>query len=91
MSSKQFCCYDMLQDTSLDEAAGLKSNKANQTVAGAPGQQGTPIVSSWNRARVYSVKQHASKNQIISNKEYIDINSIFCYNNRVFLCITSTV
>lgn len=38
-------------DTSLDEAAGLKSNKTNQTVAGAPGQQGTPIVSSWNRAR----------------------------------------
>ncbi|KAL9970035.1 hypothetical protein ACROYT_G022345 [Oculina patagonica] len=40
-------------DTSLDEAAGLKSNKANQTVAGAPGQQGTPIVSSWNRAKVH--------------------------------------
>lgn len=35
-------------------------------MAGAPGQQGTPIVSSWNRARVYCVKQHASKNQIIS-------------------------
>ncbi|XP_022778236.1 exosome component 10-like [Stylophora pistillata] len=38
-------------DTNLDEAAGLKSNKTNQTVAGAPGQQGTPIVSSWNRAK----------------------------------------
>ncbi|RMX38072.1 hypothetical protein pdam_00003117 [Pocillopora damicornis] len=38
-------------DTNLDEAAGLKSDKTNQTVAGAPGQQGTPIVSSWNRAK----------------------------------------
>lgn len=40
-------------DTSLDEAAGFtKSNKAAlSTVAGAPGQQGTPVVSSWNRQK----------------------------------------
>ncbi|XP_029212610.2 LOW QUALITY PROTEIN: exosome component 10-like [Acropora millepora] len=43
-------------DTSLDEAAGLnKSNKtASVTIAGAPGQQGTPLVSSWNRHKNYA-------------------------------------
>ncbi|XP_015779420.1 PREDICTED: exosome component 10-like [Acropora digitifera] len=43
-------------DTSLDEAAGLnKSNKtANVTIAGAPGLQGTPLVSSWNRHKNYA-------------------------------------
>ncbi|XP_074626271.1 exosome complex component 10-like [Acropora palmata] len=43
-------------DTSLDEAAGLnKSNKtANVTIAGVSGQQGTPLVSSWNKHKNYA-------------------------------------
>ncbi|CAH3037744.1 unnamed protein product [Porites lobata] len=40
-------------DNSLDEAAGLKKSTkvTNQTVTGAPGQQGTPVVCSWNRKK----------------------------------------
>ena len=44
-------------------------------------------MSSWNRARVKCIKQFASKNIIISNKQYADISIYFVLINRLFPCI----
>lgn len=93
-----FVIFDSFKDTSLDEAAGFtKANKAaNQTVAGAPGQQGTPVVSSWNRKKVHVARKNTLpdlftyryvKSFLVSlyNACICNINNTFVYKSSSYM------